>query len=204
MTSTCPKGTYKNDILCEDCQSPCSECINDPNTCTRCPNNMYLHNSKCIESCPEDYYSYDDLCIANCPKKTFINGNKCVDECPKGKFGINHYCNDCDQSCGSCENLSTLCTTCKTDNFLYKNQCLTSCAEGTLIYQDKCVDECPPDSYLSGNTCLEEIDIIYDSPEEIHTKVPRASKTIIIAFLTILVFAFVAEIIILVFIIICN
>lgn len=96
--------------------------------------------------------------VSECPSNTFLNGKECVISCPNGKFGVKNIGSNCDVSCSSCENSSTLCTNCFEGNFLIGNQCLNSCPNGTFTFQGYCVSECPSGSYLYENNCQIEIE----------------------------------------------
>lgn len=197
--TTCPKGTYINGIICEDCSSDCTECEGDASICTKCSHDMVLVNSSCIKNCPSDKFFYNNRCLDHCPFDTFYDENRCVDYCSDGKYAVDDVCIKCNSNCASCINSSNICTSCKEETYLYDNQCLDHCYENLYIYNNKCVNECPPGTFLSFGICENMIE--YYNSKDIHKKVPRASKTVIIIFLPILVIAFVAQTVVLVFLI---
>ncbi|KAK8896880.1 hypothetical protein M9Y10_014806 [Tritrichomonas musculus] len=137
-------------------------------------------------------------CVSECPSNTFLNGRECVISCPNGKFGDKNIGSNCDVSCASCENSSTLCTNCFEGNFLIGNQCLNSCPNGTFTFQGYCVSECPSGSYLYENNCQKEIEY-YNVNDKI-VKQPRIPKKNAIIGLAILAIVVVGEIISIIFI----
>ena len=184
--------------ICDDCDTSCAECEGDSRTCTNCDNGLYLYESKCVDNCADKQLIYMNSCVFECPSNTFLNGRECVISSPNGKFGDKNICSNCDVSCASCKNSSTLCTNCFEGNFLIWNQCLNSCPNGTFTFQGYCVSECPSGSYLYENNC--QIEIEYYNVNDKIVKQPRIPKKNAILGLAILAIVFIGEIIAIIFI----
>lgn len=73
----CPNGKYGNNHICKDCDPICESCENSSTLCTKCPNNNYLFNNKCITECPDGTYIYQNECLLECPEKFYPIGNIC-------------------------------------------------------------------------------------------------------------------------------
>ncbi|CAG9329240.1 unnamed protein product [Blepharisma stoltei] len=153
----CPSGTVKSGITCVDCNSKCSECQGNSNTCISCKSGYYLYNNNCISSCPSDTtivvgdscvdcstnclycnVTYDS-CTA-CPAGKVLQGTKCQASCNTGYTTTSTSSNKCIkcEGCYECYGTTTYCTSCTSDKFLYEHQCLANCPDG---------------SYPNGNTC---------------------------------------------------
>ena len=44
---------------------------------TKCANNSYLFNNKCITECPNGTYIYQNECLLECPERFYPVGNIC-------------------------------------------------------------------------------------------------------------------------------
>jgi len=93
----CPKGTYNNSFMCENCHSDCKTCEKsseiDSTNCKSCSSNdKFLYFGNCVTNCPNEFY-YDeiDTSIKKCKcelKKCY----KCSKESIKQNLCIS--CND--------------------------------------------------------------------------------------------------------------
>ena len=147
-------------------------CANDT-FCLSCTSGFYYHNFKCLSLCPDDYYpnnatSSCKSCISPCKKCTngqqclscsqgFWNGSNCINYCLPGQYGdlSNNICASCSIECLTCVNISTRCTSCKSNLIFYRQQCLSSCPERFYNESGRC-SQCLPPCYacLGINICL--------------------------------------------------
>ena len=100
--SNCPKGTYNNDYICENCHEDCELC-NGPYT---------VNNSNCISCSLKNKYLYLGNCIDACPKNSSylnITINQTICKCELIE------CNTC--SIESLNNNS--CTSCNSEEGYY-------------------------------------------------------------------------------------
>lgn len=101
--TTCPRGTYDVDGVCQACPSKCRDCV-DAETCSECTWPSILQGTTCIDQCPAStYYSLTSqscvLCSENCQVCTsplqcqkcaptyYLNPDgRCQQSCPSGSY----------------------------------------------------------------------------------------------------------------------
>jgi len=154
---SCPDETFKDGIICKDCNMRCSECVRDSDTCTACKTPYLLYNNQCVSSCPADttiqqgdacvdcnanckYCSGDTQTCTACPDDRILQGTTCKPSCDSGFTTTTSFPNECKacSGCLECVDEVTKCTSCDGSKFLYK---------------DSCTDTCPPGSFPHGNVC---------------------------------------------------
>ena len=131
--STCPYGTYQDDItnLCQPCDSSCFNCsASGLSDCLSCKNLTYLQNSPgpsfCLSTCPSGTYkTSDNTCLfcdttctecsnecTTCNDTNVFDEGICIHSCPINKFAnSNRICVLCDNNCQQCLSL-TACEIC--------------------------------------------------------------------------------------------
>ena len=144
----CKDHYYKNSTgLCNQCDSICEQCQNEPNNCTKCDDNHFLSNNTCKDcasnckvkdddnckciTCNDGFYVKDYLC-----EKCIENCNICTDGTKCDKCADNYFVNDqgictsCDMNCEETEEGSCKCKKCKKgfyeENYLCRN-CIENC-----------------------------------------------------------------------------
>ena len=129
----CPDGYGLNTI-----NSTCNPCFN--NTCQRCEFNATDNNRESCIYCNQGYYYLNGQCLSQCPIGTYISTE-------------NNSCIYCDQSCLTCTNYSTICTSCNSGQIYdsVNNKCISQCPSG--YYEDYFSYSCIPCSSLDYD-CL--------------------------------------------------
>ena len=115
----CRPGKAAVNGVCLDCRSPCAECRNSVNKCT-----------KCRDDVPEKYH-FGSLCYEVCPKRTI------TDE-------LNRRCLGCEAGCEVCDKDDQLkCLQCIDELLLFNNTCLKTCPTGYVpnFFFTECVAE---------------------------------------------------------------
>ena len=164
----CPFGTWLESSqgpqsICLPCNSPCTSCEMDPNTCLTCNTTLpYLLNSSCRESCPDGYWynnsqeqsvcqACNDLCLTchwdtdnclSCKDGLLLDENSCVEDCVINHFIEGKYCV---QACS------------EQNPFIYNGAyCRPSCPKDQPYSSDYyCMPYCPQENpYANGYTCL--------------------------------------------------
>ncbi|KAL4454935.1 hypothetical protein ABPG74_006317 [Tetrahymena malaccensis] len=128
----CPLGYYQNENKqsCESCISNCSEC-SAQYTCDICKDGYFKsQKQECVNKCDSNFYGDPNTreCKLECTDSYFAN--------QKTKL-----CEKCDQSCLTCQESSTKCTSCPPTTYLIKNS-------DNQFY--KCVSQCPEQFYLDS------------------------------------------------------
>lgn len=104
-----------------------------------CPENCFsCSGAKQCKICDPPYLLLDGLCHSSCPPQTISRIT---------------YCEKCDPSCESCDNVAINCTSCFDGFYHYKDQCLESCPSGTYKLDEECFDKCPDGTFEKGSIC---------------------------------------------------
>ena len=173
--TACPSTKYSNENnICQSCQSPCNECLNDVQ-CLSCVGgyNYYSAAHLCYVACPTNTIQVSNECFEctfpclqcstaptnciSCVEGYFLDGSTCNATCNLPYFAIDRQCRLCAPPCATCSNLQPyVCTTCETGKFLLQTSCYTACPEGTFangIICQVCTSGCLTCSGTSS-TCL--------------------------------------------------
>ena len=166
--------------------------INENLKLINCSDGYTLKNDTCIvDKCNSHCktckgYSEDDdnqMCISCKENKVVLNGN-CIGKCPERYFVKDNNCNECDNSCFSCSENPTNCTSCIDGEYLDEsnhtcNNCTEhckTCSKGLengnenclscdlnsqykfLVkaegFDRNCVTGCPENTTLKKNECV--------------------------------------------------
>lgn len=166
--------------------------INENLKLINCSDGYILKNDTCIvDKCNSHCktckgYSEDDdnqMCISCKENKVVLNGN-CIGKCPERYFVKDNNCNECDNSCFSCSENPTNCTSCIDGEYLDEsnhtcNNCTEhckTCSKGLengnenclscdlnsqykfLVkaegFDRNCVTGCPENTTLKKNECV--------------------------------------------------
>lgn len=109
-TSTCPDGTYSENVtqMCLQCPSNCQTCLNST-YCLSCISGrtfLYLQTNNCINDCPQGYYgNTSTIACALCDTKCLTcsgSASNCL-SCTAGYYlvGLTVVSFDCQTSCPS-------------------------------------------------------------------------------------------------------
>lgn len=152
--SNCPTGFIAINLICVSCKSPCFTCITTITNCLSCDPSIvpavYLSGVQCTSTCPSTTYknSFNNTCTVctnpcltcldsvsclSCISTYSLYQSNCLQSCISGYVSINNICVICFDPCMTCINTASNCTSCKSNLFLYDNQCVASqnCPTGT-------------------------------------------------------------------------
>ncbi|XP_073971450.1 furin-like protease 2 isoform X2 [Rhodnius prolixus] len=140
------------------------------NQCISCAH--YKLNKSCVASCPEEgYYASGGLCLPchvdcrtctgpgyhNCltcaPHLYYITDLAlCIHACPHTYYQDvdTKRCISCHETCASCQDGPTLCSSCDSHLVHHSNSCLASCPAGTYLNHHQRCAPCHP----SCDTCI--------------------------------------------------
>ena len=130
--------------------------INEDLKIIDCDNNYKYENGKCVLKC----YDNCDKCSAystdinnqyctSCKNGFFLQKANCVEKCSNGYFVNDKYCQECDNSCETCDKASNNCTSCKNGQlFLQDGNCVEKCSKNYFLIDKNC-QKCD----LSCETC---------------------------------------------------
>ena len=83
------------------------------------------------------YYTYGQCLV--CEQDYFLSETTCVKECEEGFYENTESktCEPCKENCKACDDPDT-CTSCTSDKFLYKGNCVVTCPSYTYPVEGKC------------------------------------------------------------------
>lgn len=146
--STCPNGTYPNNItqVCDSCLVGCAICnlTIANNSCITCSAGYGLYNGTCLSPCPDKYYLGGavclpcslsclmcnssniscSVCVTNGTNKAYLFNQTCLKTCPSNYYPIGGgavptTCVQCDSPCLNCIGNGTNCTSCPSGLFWF-------------------------------------------------------------------------------------
>lgn len=81
----CKKGQFGHPDTqeCQNCSSPCSDCVGSPRNCTECPAHLYLLGSSCVQNCSKG----QDKIVSGVPDIRLVGG---VNSLLEGRVEIFH------------------------------------------------------------------------------------------------------------------
>ena len=119
-------GFYTDDWACRNCDPSCKTCAGGGlKACTSCADTpielVHRTDGSCGDFCRHvlGFYALNRTCInaTDCPVQTFPNLGSA-------------RCDECDATCGACEDEATHCTQCTGSRFLLDRACVTDCGRG--------------------------------------------------------------------------
>ena len=164
----CPRGTFKVGNECQNCSMGCEDCINGF-TCITCKTGFNVFLGGCESMCPPGTFAdVDNICYAcvspcrtcsgpgtnqcdSCVSGFVYFNRECRTDCIDGTYFADGSCLVCSNRCKTCTGISTQCTSCFENQFLFKNNCFNECP--AAVVNGVCTDRCPDGSYLDGNVC---------------------------------------------------
>ncbi|KAL4459787.1 hypothetical protein ABPG74_003313 [Tetrahymena malaccensis] len=189
---TCPnkyfQGTNNQCQLCSTVGN-CLTC-SSAGVCTSCDSSQYKkQNQSCVSQCDTQYYLGNGgteciLCPTGCLTcKSDTNCTSCsvgyiqyqttcVSSCPPGysrlmQNGV-YICGLCDPKCQSCDTLSTTCTSCFPNTYLYNQNCITqpqipagNFGDNATWTVQPCMNYCVSCSYKSLCTTCSQSAVVY-------------------------------------------
>ena len=164
----CPRGTFKVGNECQNCSMGCEDCVNGF-TCITCKSGFNVFLGGCESMCPPGTFAdVDNTCFAcvspcrtcsgpgtnqcdSCVSGFVYFNRECRTDCIDGTYFADGSCLVCSNRCMTCTGISTQCTSCFENQFLFKNNCFNECP--AAVVNGVCTDKCPDGSYLDGNVC---------------------------------------------------
>ncbi|CAD8213269.1 unnamed protein product [Paramecium pentaurelia] len=158
------KGDFCCDQYCIDCQGidNCNNCIegfylSNINRCLKCIDHCDIcYNQINCEICQDGYFINESRLCEECIPSCNICGNSfSCDVCLDGYYLVNQICEQCNQNCLTCNELSEKCLTCKSNYYINSNnKCI--CQVGYYEQQNSCYRcEYPCKTCLSQTICQE-------------------------------------------------
>ena len=172
----CEKGKKKSGQKCVDCENQGLnyQLNSSGNVCAKNCTKYDSDSYHCL-ICDKGFKNVDGLCF-HCNITHCFNWTENTCECNKceDKYYLNeteNVCEECDENCYTCIDISTKCTDCKINTFLENNKCYNctecketispkncrckSCNEGKYLDNDQCVDCMKGCKTCTSTYCLE-------------------------------------------------
>ncbi|XP_035826399.1 extracellular matrix protein FRAS1 [Aplysia californica] len=150
----CRNGFFPGgDNTCHACHESCHTCFDkSEHHCLTCPPLYLIKDGKCVKQCGQGYFRreakclschsqcsactgpHPDQCLACTIKGQVLKGKRCVDGCGPKSFLQGQECQNCPQTCQSCVPDGPECSSCRSEMFLFRGQCLSTCPRG--MYPD--------------------------------------------------------------------
>ncbi|KAL4506714.1 hypothetical protein ABPG72_000285 [Tetrahymena utriculariae] len=159
VCTSCDSTTYKKQNT--SCVSQCDSSYyvgNGGTECIRCPTgcNTCTSDTNCT-TCSVGYIQYQTTCVSSCPSgysRLMQNGA--------------YVCGLCDPKCQTCDTLSTTCTSCFPNTYLYNQSCIISSqipagnfGDNTNWTVQPCMNYCVACSYKSLCTTCSQSAVVY-------------------------------------------
>ncbi|EAR90771.2 transmembrane protein, putative (macronuclear) [Tetrahymena thermophila SB210] len=191
-SANCPNLYFQgSNNKCQLCSTVgnCLTC-SSAGVCTSCDPNFYKkQNTQCVTQCDSSYYlanggteckpcptgcntcTSDTNCTA-CSVGYIKYQTTCVSSCPSGysrlmQGGV-YVCGLCDPNCQACDTISTTCTSCYPNTYLYNQKCITQSQIPAGNFGDNatwtvqpCMNYCVACSYKSLCTTCSQSAVVY-------------------------------------------
>ncbi|KAL4494135.1 hypothetical protein ABPG72_016091 [Tetrahymena utriculariae] len=173
---------------CTKCSNPsCQTC--DPSLssiCLTCSILQYKQGDTCVNACDSNMFPNSSRVCTVCSSKfigclsctstqclSCVNSsdyldkvnNSCGSACPQGSFKDSsgtppsNVCTTCDNSCKTCEQVSTQCTSCDNNKYLQGTTCQSSCDSNYYPNSDRkciiCSSKFPNCTQCTASSCLQ-------------------------------------------------
>ena len=138
--TSCKKGQYSSNNICQDCSSNCVEC----------------NNNKECQKCEDGYTNKKGQCVDDkkCEKRN--KNDKCI-KCVEGYYLDNkeEECKECMNGCQECNNANT-CKICIDGFILYQSECHQQTAKSVNQQMNKVKNEMKRDDVIIIPNCMNQ------------------------------------------------